>query len=102
MSRRIEHTEHVSLTRDSDGRLIQTSIEVTKVSSSSQCFDPSTCCDAQEQALIEVLRDYLRPQVAPQCLLRRLHHFMNETTMNETTMDETTSDLKHDDGRQSR
>ncbi|MFT8355758.1 MAG: hypothetical protein ABF780_03745 [Bifidobacterium aquikefiri] len=87
MNGRIEHTEHVSLTRDSDGRLVRTSIEVTKVSTSSQCFDPSTCCDAHERAVIETLRDYLRPQVAPQCLLRRLHQFM----------DETTSDLKHDD-----
>ncbi|MBT1175715.1 hypothetical protein JS530_09430 [Bifidobacterium sp. LC6] len=37
-----------------------------------ECFDPSTCCDAREQALIAALRAYLRPDVAPECLMSKL------------------------------
>lgn len=87
MGERIEHDKQISVTRKADGTIVHSSIEITRVSSSSQCFDPRTCCDAEERALIEAVRDYLRPQVAPQCLLRRLRTFM----------DETTADLKHDD-----
>ena len=36
------------------------------------CFDPRTCCDEREQALIAALRAYLRPDVAPECLIARL------------------------------
>lgn len=36
------------------------------------CFDPDTCCDARERALIMAMRAYLRPDVAPECLMRRL------------------------------
>lgn len=36
------------------------------------CFDPRSCCDARERELIEALRSYLRPEAAPECLLRRL------------------------------
>ncbi|MCI1649568.1 hypothetical protein [Bifidobacterium tibiigranuli] len=36
-----------------------------------ECFDPS-CCDAREKALIRSLRAYLRPQIAPDCLIARL------------------------------
>ena len=36
------------------------------------CFDPRTCCDEREQALIAALRAYLRPDVAPECLMARL------------------------------
>lgn len=37
-----------------------------------ECFDPATCCDAREQALIAALRAYLRPDVAPECLMAKL------------------------------
>ncbi|PJM79645.1 hypothetical protein [Bifidobacterium scaligerum] len=40
--------------------------------SAGDCFDPSTCCDAREQALIAALRAYLRPDEAPECLMARL------------------------------
>ncbi len=36
------------------------------------CFDPAICCDAHEQAMIAALRDYLRPERAPECLMARL------------------------------
>lgn len=35
-------------------------------------FDPSSCCDAHERAMIAALRAYLRPDVAPECLMARL------------------------------
>lgn len=37
------------------------------------CFDPETCCGARERAMIAMLRAYLRPEVAPECLLAKLH-----------------------------
>ncbi|KFI73115.1 hypothetical protein BMIN_0839 [Bifidobacterium minimum] len=40
--------------------------------SSERCFDPECSCDERERALIEMLRAYLRPTTAPECLLRRL------------------------------
>ena len=36
------------------------------------CFDLDTCCDARERALIMAMRAYLRPDVAPECLMKRL------------------------------
>nr|WP_308201375.1 hypothetical protein [Bifidobacterium sp. ESL0763] len=46
-------------------------VEVTQVDDG-ECFDPETCCDAREKALIEELRLLLRPTCAPQCLISRL------------------------------
>ncbi|MFC5222981.1 hypothetical protein [Bifidobacterium leontopitheci] len=37
-----------------------------------ECFNPETCCDARERAMITMLRAYLRPEAAPECLLTRL------------------------------
>ncbi|WP_314686597.1 hypothetical protein [uncultured Bifidobacterium sp.] len=48
------------------------SVESLPDASGRDCFDPRSCCDARERELIEVLRSYLRPDVAPECLLRRL------------------------------
>ncbi|MCH4208751.1 hypothetical protein [Bifidobacterium sp.] len=41
-----------------------------------ECFDPS-CCDAREKALIRSLRAYLRPQIAPDCLITRLNQALD-------------------------
>ena len=41
-------------------------------SDDNECFDPTTCCDEREQAVIAALRAYLRPQQAPECLMVRL------------------------------
>lgn len=35
-------------------------------------FNAETCCDAQEQAMIAALKDFLRPQQAPSALLGRV------------------------------
>ncbi len=45
--------------------------------SGQDCFDPRSCCDARERELIEMLRSYLRPDVAPECLLRRLRETLD-------------------------
>ena len=41
------------------------------------CFDPDSCCDEREKALIAALRAYLRPAAAPECLLRRLRETLD-------------------------
>ena len=89
----VERTRHISITRTgADGMVSQTEVHITAVhhrsvdtgsaSASVQadvhivtegdCFDPRTCCDEREQALIAALRAYLRPDVAPECLMARL------------------------------
>ena len=67
-----EHTRHISITRtSSDGTVSQTEVHITAVHhrddetgtasadvhivAEGDCFDPSTCCDAREQALICLL-----------------------------------------------
>ena len=42
------------------------------VVASGDCFDPETCCDERERALIAAMRAYLRPKHAPQSLIDRL------------------------------
>ena len=68
-----EHTRHISITRtSSDGTVSQTEVHITAVHhrdaeagtasadvhivAEGDCFDPSTCCDAREQALIAAMR----------------------------------------------
>ena len=81
----VERTRHISITRTgADGMVSQTEVHITAVhhrsvdtgsaSASVQadvhivtegdCFDPRTCCDEREQALIA--------DVAPECLIARL------------------------------
>ncbi|WP_226847386.1 hypothetical protein [Bifidobacterium lemurum] len=50
----------------------RTVIKATRVDGAGDCFDPTTCCDEREQALIAALRSYLRPEQAPECLMARL------------------------------
>ncbi|KFI93392.1 hypothetical protein BISA_1479 [Bifidobacterium saguini DSM 23967] len=54
------------------GGAMQDAQEYTQYEQEGECFDPSTCCDAREQALIAALRAYLRPDVAPECLMAKL------------------------------
>ena len=89
----VERTRHISITRTAaDGTVSQTEVHITAVHHRSvdtgsaaasvqtdvhivtegDCFDPRTCCDEREQALIAALRAYLRPDVAPDCLMARL------------------------------
>ena len=54
--------------------VVHTDVHIAEVNEAAngECFDPETCCDARERALIEALRAYLRPEQAPECLLTRL------------------------------
>ncbi|PWG62271.1 hypothetical protein [Bifidobacterium callitrichidarum] len=83
MNNQIERTRHISITRTgADGSVSQTEVHITEVSaapddadatvSGGDCFDPSSCCSAREQAMIAALRAYLRPDVAPECLMAKL------------------------------
>jgi hypothetical protein len=69
---------HVSITTTtSDGtvtRVVRTSVRVSesRVAGDAECFDPETCCDERERALIAAMRAYLRPSHAPQSLIDRL------------------------------
>lgn len=71
MEGQIEHGSRVTVSqRDSDASM---RVEVTEVSvSDGECFNPETCCDVRERALINELRALLRPTCAPQCLISRL------------------------------
>ncbi|KAB8289120.1 hypothetical protein DSM100688_0198 [Bifidobacterium ramosum] len=52
-------------------------VGVDGAAGSGDCFDPDTCCDARERALIMAMRAYLRPDVAPECLMRRLRETLD-------------------------
>lgn len=68
----VEH--HISVTRtSSDGLVEQAEVHIV-----GDCFDPSTCCDAREQAMIAALRAYLRPETAPECLMARLRATLDQ------------------------
>ncbi|NEG90111.1 hypothetical protein [Bifidobacterium aerophilum] len=93
MSGQIER--HISVTRQTaDGTVIRTDVHVSAVhpdpavlpgvqpdalagTGSGDCFDPDTCCDEREKALIMAMRAYLRPDVAPECLMRRLRETLD-------------------------
>ncbi len=70
--------QHVSITTTtSDGtvtRVVRTSVRIgePRVEGNPECFDPETCCDERERALIAAMRAYLRPSHAPQSLIDRL------------------------------
>lgn len=94
----VEQTRHISITSATvDGVVSRTEVHITtrqccsgdgstecscesmhdaqeydQYEQEGECFDPSTCCDAREQALITALRAYLRPDVAPECLMAKL------------------------------
>ena len=55
---------HISIT--------STTTNTNGVVASGDCFDPETCCDERERALIAAMRAYLRPKHAPQSLIDRL------------------------------
>lgn len=71
MSQNIERHSHISITRRTAGGVMHTDVHITEVAPD-DCFDPASCCDEQEQALIAALRAYLRPVQAPESLRQRL------------------------------
>ena len=79
----VERTRHISITRTgADGMVSQTEVHITAVhhrsvdtgsaSASVQADVHIVTEDEREQALIAALRAYLRPDVAPECLMARL------------------------------
>ncbi len=67
---------HISITRaGADGVVGHTEVHITTTTTTAatgEYFDPSSCCDVHERAMIATLRSYLRPEVAPACLMARL------------------------------
>ena len=89
-----EHHSHISITRHTREGVTRTDVHIAQIGSFSgedgdpegveavrdgghECFDPESCCDAQERALIAMMRAYLRPQAAPECLIERLHRTLD-------------------------
>ena len=83
MSDPIERPSHISITRQTPVGIVHADMHITSVEISGMpgdmgddlvgdCFDPDSCCDEHEKAMIAALRAYLRPEVAPECLLARL------------------------------
>lgn len=83
MSDPIERHSHISITRQTPAGIVHADVHITSVEISGMpgdmgddlvgdCFDPDSCCDEHEKAMIAALRAYLRPEVAPECLLARL------------------------------
>ncbi|KAB8301827.1 hypothetical protein DSM100238_0146 [Bifidobacterium apri] len=98
-----EHHSHISITRHTREGVTRTDVHIARLGSFSgedagaanagaagvetagvgtagdahECFDPESCCDAQERALIAMMRAYLRPQAAPECLIERLHRTLD-------------------------
>ena len=79
----IERHSHISITRQTPVGIVHADMHITSVEISGMpgdmgddlvgdCFDPDSCCDEHEKAMIAALRAYLRPEVAPECLLARL------------------------------
>ena len=48
------------------------SLEANHVAMTCSGAGGEACCDAHERAMIAALRAYLRPDVAPECLMARL------------------------------
>lgn len=71
MSQKIERHSRISITRQTATGVTHTDVHITEVGAD-ECFDPESCCDERERALIAALRAYLRPEQAPECLVRRL------------------------------
>ncbi len=53
-------------TTNTNGVVTQVTHASVHVVASGDCFDPETCCDERERALIAAMRAYLRPEHAPQ------------------------------------
>ena len=72
MERHISITSTRTTAAGGNGVVTQVTHTSVHVVASGDCFDPETCCDERERALIAALRAYLRPKHAPQSLIDRL------------------------------
>ena len=71
------HISITSTTTNTNGVVTQVTHASVHVVASGDCFDPETCCDERERALIAAMRAYLRPKHAPQSLIDRLEATIN-------------------------
>ncbi|WEV41558.1 hypothetical protein OZX57_05985 [Bifidobacterium sp. ESL0682] len=74
MDGRTERTSRVVVTSQCADGVNRADIEISRYDSNNtvadeECFNPESCCDAREKALIAELRELLRPTCAPQCLI---------------------------------
>lgn len=83
----VSRQSHISITRQSRDGVVRTDVHITEVGDpmAGDCFDPETCCDERERALIATLRAYLRPQQAPECLLNRLRATLDHCCREQDT-----------------
>ncbi|WEV72879.1 hypothetical protein [Bifidobacterium sp. ESL0790] len=88
MERQIEHGSRVTVSQRSGDASVQVSVTEVDVRDG-DCFNPETCCDAREKALINELRALLRPTCAPQCLITRL-----EATLDRCCLEDQAGDAK--------
>lgn len=51
--------------------------EMSEAAHAEDSFDPASCCDKQERIMIASLREYLRPTIAPECLIQRLNETLD-------------------------
>lgn len=79
MSGSIVRHSYISLTHSDAAGVVRTEVERTETvddddeAQPGDCFDPAACCDRQERIMIASLREYLRPTIAPDCLIKRLN-----------------------------
>ncbi|MCH4160557.1 hypothetical protein [Bifidobacterium sp.] len=76
MSNHVERYSHISVTQTGNA---QSRVEVAHIEIA-ESFDPDTCCDEREKALINMIRNYLRPEQAPECLVQRLRNMMSDVS----------------------
>ncbi|WEV69820.1 hypothetical protein OZX73_02835 [Bifidobacterium sp. ESL0775] len=85
----IERTSRVVMTSRSADGVTRTDIEISRYDSSSRVsdderFNPESCCDAREKAVIAELRELLRPTCAPQCLIAKLEATLDRCCLEES------------------
>lgn len=79
MNGSIERYSRISITRSTADGTVHTELQFAQISvDDGEWFDPEACCDEREKALIAELRAYLRPEEAPECLLRRLRATLDQ------------------------
>ncbi|WEV76439.1 hypothetical protein [Bifidobacterium sp. ESL0800] len=89
MDGRIERTSRVVVRSQHSDGLTRTDIEISGYDcanhlSDDECFNPESCCDAREKALIAELRELLRPTAAPECLIAKLQATLDRCCLEES------------------
>ena len=97
MNRHVMRQSHISITSRTHEGVVHTDVHIAEVNEAAngECFDPETCCDARERALIEALRAYLRPEQAPECLLTRLKNPRTLSGSADAMLISQSSQLRH-------